>query len=40
MPSGYEKSPDYGGKPPLNGRRALAVVFYGIVMGVIVLLSR
>jgi hypothetical protein len=40
MPSGYEKSPEYGGKPPLNARRALPVVFYGIVMGVIVLLSR
>jgi hypothetical protein len=29
-----------GGKPPLNGRRALAVVIYGIVMGIIVLLAR
>jgi hypothetical protein len=36
MPSGYEQSPDYGGTPPLNPRRVIAVIVYIALLGVVV----
>ena len=37
MPSGYEKSPDYGGKPPVSPFRKWALILY---IGVLVILVR
>jgi hypothetical protein len=33
---GEDKSPDYGGRPPMSPRRALALVIYILVLAVLV----
>jgi hypothetical protein len=35
MPSGYEHSPDYGGKPPLDRHRVVALIVYAAIIGVV-----
>jgi preprotein translocase subunit Sec61beta len=40
MPSGYDRSPDYGGRPPLSPRRVVAVAIYVAVVALIVWLVR
>jgi hypothetical protein len=33
MPSGYEGSPDYRGKPPLDRHRVVALIVYIALVG-------
>ena len=33
MPSGYEQSPDYGGTPPLDRHRVVALIVYIALVG-------
>lgn len=40
MPGGYEQLPDYGGRPPLDHCRVLAVVIYAAVVTLVVWLVR
>jgi len=39
MPSGYEQSPDCGGRPPLDRHRVVAAIIYATAIGIIVWLA-
>jgi len=36
MPSGYEKSPDYGNPPPLNWKQRLMAAVLIVLLGLVV----
>lgn len=36
MPSGYEKSPDYGGQPPIDPRRVAWVAIWALAVALFV----
>jgi hypothetical protein len=36
MPSGYEQLPEYGGRPPIDPRRAGWIVAWAVVMALLI----